>query len=329
MSMQNRRTPKGSYGLDSIWEESKNLPVLGVGGQLLQLYFRAWHGLFSSPLTSLLTIFTLGLSLSILGAFVLFVENARGLLSLSDRALTVHLYLKEDAHDDATTALRKDIERYQGVERVRFISKEEALQEFKKTLGEYSSLVEGVEGANPLPASFEISFAEDQVHDGLLSEFKRKFAQNISVEVIQYSEGAISQVVSAVRFLRNAGIFTVLALCIATGFIIASTIMLALYAHRDEIRIMRLVGAREWTVRTPYVVEGFIKGVLGGALSIGVLYGLFQIMQSRFSASTLFAYFIPEFHFLSISGVVLVILIGLSVGIVGSYCAVRRSVVRG
>jgi cell division transport system permease protein len=324
-----RRTPRGSYGLAALWEETESLPRMGVGGQCLQLYFRAWYSLFASLGTSLLTIFTLAIALTLLGTFVLFVENAKGVLSMTEQAFVVNVYLKDEATPDAVTSLKRDIERFQGVKRIRYKSKQDALKEFKNTLGEYSPLLEGIESENPLPASYEVVFADSLTDTQILRAFQQQTIQYPFVDIVQYSEGAVSQVVALLKFIRTGGLFTMLGLCITTGFIIASTIMLSLYSHRDEIRIMRYIGAQEWTVRLPYVLKGFIQGVLGAALSIGVLYALFVVIKDRFGGSSVLRYLIPELQFISVGGVLLVILVGLSVGVIGSYLAVRRNVLRG
>ncbi len=320
----NRRTVKGSYGLVSLWNEGQVLPKLTRWGILFQHYLQAWRGLLVSPLTSLITIATIAASLLLFGGFVLFLENARELLLGSEATYKVSVYLKDSADSMAIEKLQALMESEPTVAHVTLLTKEQALADFRKTLGDYSSVLEGVESQNPLPASLEVVFRQGDFTEQSISDFRAKFGRAQEIDQIQYSEGAISQVVSFMRLLRSAGVFAILFMFLMTGFIIANTIKLALYSHRDEIQIMRLVGAHEWTVKAPFLIEGCLQGVLGGGLSVVVLFAAYAGLKSIVVSSSILTYFIPHFHFLSISAVVLVVFTGIGVGIAGSFFAVRR-----
>ena len=325
MPKSSRKGAKSSYGLVKLWEDGVVLPRLTRSGVTFQLYVQAWRSLLNSPLNSLLTIATIAVSLLLFGGFVLLLENARDLLVSSPETFRMNVYLRDEVYEGERVAFSHEIEKLPGVEVVIYKSKTDALKEFSKVLGEYSNLLDGVEGENPLPASFEVRFKRSEDTEKQMVNFKAAVGERKEVERAQFREGTLSQIVTLMRMLRTGGLFAVLFMFLMTGFIIASTIKLALYSYRDEIQIMRLVGATEWYVKAPFLIEGCLQGILGAFVSMGLVYALYILIRSVVLSSSLLSYLVPNFHFLSVSGVVLVFFTGVVVGVAGSFFAVRRA----
>ena len=325
MARPPRRTQPGAYGLGMLWEKIRALPRLGTFGVWFQLYLQGWKRLLVAPLTSVLTIATTTVALMLFGGFVLFVENARHVLGLQQQAFRVSVYLRDNVAAGAADALRKEIERNPDVQRVEFRSKEQALTEFRKSLGQYGSLLDGLESASPLPASFEVKFKHGDQAERAVREFKAKLAARPEVEAVQYSEGMLSQVVVFMRLFRSSALFAIVFMFAMTAFIIANTIKLALYSYREEVQIMKLLGAEDWYVRAPFVIEGCLQGLIGALVSLALVYGIYSALYGVIVNSTLLTFFVPQFHFMSSASIFIVIFTGVLVGAAGSLFAVRRN----
>jgi len=277
-----------------------------------------------APLTSVLTIATTTVALMLFGIFVLFVENVQNLLLLPQGAFRVSVYLRDEATPAALESLRTEIESTDEVDEVELKTKDQALADFRKSLGQYSSLLDGFD-KSPLPASFEVKFNNSEVASGIVKEFKLKMATHPEVEAVHYSEGMLSQVVMFVRIFRSSALFAILFMFVMTAFIIANTIKLALYSYREEVQIMKLLGAEDWYVRAPFIIEGCLQGLVGALASLALVYGIYQALFGIVHSSTVLTFFVPRFHFLSWFSFLVILVTGVLVGAAGSLFAVRRN----
>ncbi len=325
MARPPRRKQPGAYGLGVLWEKTKGLPKLSLVGVWFQLYLQASRGVMAAPLTSMLTVATTTVALMLFGGFVLFLENAQNVLSLQKEAFRVSAYLRDSASPAAIQALRAEIEHNEDVASVELRTKEQAFAEFGKSLGQYTSLLDGLEAQSPLPASLEVKFKGVEGADNIVKEFKLKMEQRPEVEAVHYSEGMLSQVVVFMRIFRSSALFAIVFMFLMTAFIIANTIKLAIYTYREEVQIMKLLGASDWYVRAPFVIEGCLQGVIGAGLSLLLIYGVYRAIYGVVVDSKLLSFFVPHFHFLSLTSMLVVIVTGIVVGTVGSLFALRRN----
>jgi cell division transport system permease protein len=188
--------------------------------------------------------------------------------------IKVVLYLKEHITQGQISSLRQKLEGCQEISGVRFISKSEALNEFRKSLGDDAILLDGLK-TNPLPASFELSMSLSLKDSHQLKPFLHKLSTLEGVEDIQGGIEWIqrmSGLLVAIRLILFSlgAILTVISL-----LIIASTIHFTIDSRREEIAIMRLVGATEWYIRFPFLFEGVMKGLLGGCLALAASGGIY------------------------------------------------------
>lgn len=311
-------------GLKAIWESASGLPHLSQKLIARHLLGRACSNMRRAPLTALVTTLTIAVSLFMLAAFVLAVENARRSLSAANDELVLSLYLKPEVGMPDAAALREQIASRPEIKSVQIIGKQEALDEFKRALGDQAFVAEGLELDNPLPITLEVQFrpGEDvaQRFDALASEF----GAATEVDQVQYSQGFVRQFGAILSGARWAGAVAILVMFSITGFIIANTIKLALYSHREEIEIMHLVGATDSFIRAPYMIEGAIQGLAGSILGLSVLYLAFTSVREAASHSSLLQLFASDLNFLSVFWCIGILLIGCAIGLLGSFLAVRR-----
>ena len=251
---------------------------------LVQLgYFTrtALRGLRSSPITSAIAVITIGVSLVLVGAFMLLLGNMEGLLDRFGDDLYVTAYLDDALAVEDQRALVELVTTVEGVEHVRMVSKEEALERFRAGVGRGAALLEGLD-ENPLPASLEITLAPARrTSDGL-----RIVVESLDglpgVADLASGQDWVEGYLRAVALIRGVGIGLGVILALATLLIVANTIRLAVLARDDEIEILALVGASRAFVAVPFLLEGLVQGAAGGAAALVLLLGIFHLVLPGF-----------------------------------------------
>jgi cell division transport system permease protein len=244
---------------------------------VLLLYFArtTWRGLRGSPVTTAVAILTISVSLVLVGAFNLLLRNMEDLLDDFGRDLHVTAYLEDGLADAEAEHLAAVLLTVEGVESVRPVSKDEALERFKSGMG--ADLLDGLD-ENPLPASIEIQ---------LLPEQRTPVGMRIVVESIRGLPGIgdlgsgqdwVEGYLRALAVVRGIGVGLSFILAFAALLIVTNTIRLAVFARRDELDILRLVGASRAFTNTPFVVEGIAQGAAGGTLAVLLLFGIFHLV---------------------------------------------------
>ena len=243
----------------------------------LLLYFArtTLRGLRGSPVTTAVAIITISVSLVLVGAFNLLLRNMEDLLDDFGRDLHVTAYLEDGLADAEAERLASVLLTVEGVESVRRVSKDEALERFKNGMG--ADLLDGLD-ENPLPASIEIQLVPEQ---------RTPEGMRIVVESIRGLPGIgdlgsgqdwVEGYLRALAVVRGIGVGLSFILAFAALLIVANTIRLAVFARRDELDILRLVGASRAFTNTPFVVEGIAQGAAGGTLAVLLLYAIFRLV---------------------------------------------------
>lgn len=269
--------------------------------------------------TTVLTSFTLGFSLAIFSLFAFVITNLNAVVkSWGDRTQVI-AYVKNDP-GSSPEAMKERILRMEGVMSADFTSKEKALNELRLELKGHEGILEGVD-SNPLPASFEIRVHDEYIEPARLESVVKGIEAEAWVEEVQYSKEWAEKLASFLRFVKLVAAVTGAFLAAATLFIISNTIRLAVYARKDEIEIMKLVGASDMYVKAPFVIEGVVQGVLGGLLAMGILATGRAAIMGQVPAYLRFAlempYPVPVFMVvLAASGIVM--------GVVGSLISMNR-----
>jgi cell division transport system permease protein len=231
-----------------------------------------------APLLTGLSAAMIGLSLFLLGLFGLVAHNVQIVLRQVEERVEVVAYLRDDAPPREVTAARAEIEAWREVRSVRYVSREQALQKARAELPEFRTVFAGLDG-NPLPASFEINLQPGQEDADAVRAVADRVAGYAFVEDVRFG----SEWLDRVYLLRRvAGVATlVLGIAFATvaTLIIGAAVRLAIYARRDEIAIMKLVGATDGYIRRPFLLEGIATGLLGGALALFATYGVFRLLS--------------------------------------------------
>jgi len=257
----------------------------------------------------------------LLGSFLLLSVNINNWLSDWGEALSMSVYIDDGLDEVAKDKIESALKSLEGAEIKRFISKEQALNSLKSSLGDQVGLLEGLK-TNPLPASYEILFHEKEGDKVDPEKIKSDLEKIDGVNEVQYSEQWMERFKGVMNVFRMFGLVIGGFLCLAVLFITTNTIKLTIYSRRDEIEIYKLVGATDWFVKLPYLIEGAIEGLLGGVLSFIIL----LVIYSVFSVKTLQVFGLPviDFAFLSIKHSISIIVLSIALGFISGLIAIGR-----
>jgi cell division transport system permease protein len=217
----------------------------------------------------------------LVGAFVLLIQNMQELLDEFGDDLHVTAWLEDGLAEPDQHELVRIVATVEGVERVRLVTKEEALGRFREGVGRGGEFLEGL-GENPLPASLEITLVPERRSAAGLRAVVESLTGLPGVEDLGSGEDWVEGYLRAVALVRGVGIGLTAILGFATLLIVANTIRLAVLARRDELEILALVGASRSFVRVPFLLEGLVQGAAGGALALLLLLGLFRLVLPGF-----------------------------------------------
>ena len=246
--------------------------------------------------------------------------------------IDVSVYLKDDITLSQKEKLINDIKAMQSVKSVTYISKQQALDKYREqNQGNADLLVAISQTDNPLPASLDVKPVDPNQLQELKAFLERPDVNKLQSNVTSYSgdrKTAIDKISHATNFLQEAGLVGVIIFTVISMLIIFNTIRMAIFNRRDELNIMRLLGASTWYIRGPFVVETMLYGLIAAIISVLICNALFSVSSGAFEASTLglldikFAndYFINH-YWLILTGQ---ILIGILIGAASSYLATRR-----
>lgn len=214
------------------------------------------------------SIATVAVTLLILGVFILTSLGINsGIYDLQSK-VEVQVFLKDNITKEQSADVKNKVEAIKGVKEVTFKTKEEALKDFKETLGENKDLLEGLDSENPLPNSYVVKVSNLEVIDNIVKKAK----DLPGVEKVENGKKAVKNIRTFVNVVRWTGIALFIILIGVSLFLIGNTIKLTVYARRKEIGIMKYVGATDWFIRWPFVIEGVIMGFVGSIISVVVLY---------------------------------------------------------
>jgi cell division transport system permease protein len=303
--------------------------ILGFPRFLAFSVGRALQGIRRNALMSLAAVATMALMLLLLAGFWLLQAGLAAGVAYVEEKVEIVADLRDVAGADAVLvvqaeAVAADVAALPQVSAVRFVSKDEALARFRARLRERGQMdLTGYLDRNPLPASLEVSLVDPRDYQAVvdLLSSREEVVDNV-VEVQQL----IDRLTSVTDVLRTGGLVVLVVVGFVVLFIIVNTIRLAVVARREEIEIMRLVGASDAFIRWPFIFEGAFVGLLGAATALLVLglaagpvgemmYGFFRVLPL-------------ELGTLTRDIVLLVVGTGLGVGILGSWLSVRNYLTR-
>lgn len=289
---------------------------LRTGEYFIQEVFRS---LRRNNWMSFASVGTVAVSLFVLGVFLLLVMNMNRLASMLESEVQISVYLEDGIKAGDRRDLQQDIANMQGIETVKFVSREEAKQRLSERLGDQKYLLDALGDKNPLPDSFEVTV----IHPDMVETAANAIARMDGVESAKYGQDVVRHLFDITRLIRIFGLVLMLLLAGATLFIISNTIRLTVFARRKEIAIMKYVGATDWFIRWPFLMEGMVLGFIGGLLAAIVLRSFYAAMAAKIYSTLAFFPLLPQYPFMNYVTVV-ILLSGMVIGAIGSTISLKR-----
>ena len=266
-------------------------------------------------IAALVTVF---LSMAVLGAVMVFVYNIEAVLKDVEQKVEISVFLKDSVTAEQIESLQAEIVGWEEVKESQFVSKDEALQRLKEDMGEGADVVEDL-GRNPLPASFEISLNDPEEVGNVATRLEgREYIDEVS-----YGQEIAERIFQVTSVIRNILVVFLVMLGGVSILLISNTIRLSIYARRKEVEIMKLVGATNWFIRWPFVIEGIVVGTVGAAAALAVVQLGTDFVVERIRENLIFLS-VP-FDAISLVQLAIVLLgVGALIGAAGSGLGLRR-----
>jgi cell division transport system permease protein len=271
-------------------------------------------------LMTLAAVVTMAVSLTALGA-VLVMRQAINKASVQWRGgVEMAIFLNPAISDTETTAISHELSSTPGVKTFHFVDKPHAYQEFKEIFGGNNDIV-SVLTVQDMPPSFRVvpTRAQD------IAELGRQFDNQPGVLKVSYAQQEIDNLLNQFHRWRTLGVALAVGVLVGAVALIVNTIQLAIFARRREVSVMKLVGATNWFIRVPFMLEGFVHGMAGAVIGFALTYGLRNWIASFLPDQTILGtnqLFVTP-HEAILTGIVL-LAVGAVVGVLGSAFAVRR-----
>lgn len=225
----------------------------------------------------LLTILSIGVSLLILSAFASITLNVDSLLKRWSKSFGLVVYLDDSLGREAENTLKEFFRKDPDITDVKYISKEEAVEELKLVLGANAGIVDGLQ-ENPLPSSFELKLKSGLLQSSFVKQ-KAAFIKNMTgVDEVQYGEKWLASLNTISRIMKLSAAFLGTAIFIAIIFITYNTIKIFFYRKNDEIETLKLLGATRTFIRLPFLIEGLFIGFAGGIAGAAALFGIHSLV---------------------------------------------------
>jgi cell division transport system permease protein len=244
-----------------------------MGGSFSLLYTLtdALRSIRANLTTAILCSLTVGFALAIFSVFLIVFINLNVVLETWGDRTHIVVYIKEGAEKGGVAHLKAKVAKVPGVKSVQYVSRNEALKLLREELKGQEGILKGI-GSNPLPSSFEIKVTETHRNPQGVKATVGRLKRMDWVEDVQYGAEWVEKFSGFLKFVELSALVVGVFLAAATLFIISNTIRLTVYARKEEIEVMRSLGATDMFIKVPFFIEGMVQGLVGGGLALGMLF---------------------------------------------------------
>ena len=268
---------------------------------------------------SFASISTVAVSLLVLGMFLMIFLNTNNLAQYLENQVQISVYMQDSATDKELASVKDKLTKMPGVVKVTQVNKQQALERFKKRLGDQEQLLNSLGKENPFPNSFEVQVDNPD----RIKVLTPQIGQLPKVETAKFGQEVVEHLFQLTKILRFGGIILVVFLAMATLFIISNTIRLTVFARRKEVIIMKYVGATDWFIRWPFLLEGMTLGFFGAVVAFVLINSIYASLLDRIHATLAFLPLLPTSPLLLYVDLFL-LAAGTGIGALGSYISLRK-----
>ena len=266
-----------------------------------------------TPLLTALSVIAIAFALFVIGLFGLTAFNIRRAIEKVEEKVEIVAYLTDESTQAQIDGAEAEIRALPQVAVVRYVSKTEALATARAEMEEFKDVFSDLEN-NPLPASFEISLKPGSRSPAQVERVAKRMQAYPCVEDVRYGREWLDTIYTLRRIAAGVAMVIGGAFALVAAIVIATAVRITVFARREEISIMRLVGATDGFVQRPFLLEGLASGLLGGLLAAGLTYATYRLLGN--------AMFRVEW--MPSEWIFLVVVVGTAFGLLSSLVAVRR-----
>lgn len=288
---------------------------------MIFFFKRAIQDIRTNRFLNAVTIITISLSILIVSALVLFFINTNDYMNSCKKGIKIIAYLKPDIEEENLVDIKSKIQELYGVAEAEFISKEEAMKRLREQMKQQSSLLNGLK-ENPLPNAFEIRLAKQFPNSERIEKLAVQIEAFPEIDDVEYGRRWIGRFVKLFDLFRLTGYAMGGIFFMAAVFIVANTIRLVIYSRREEIEIMRLVGATDRFIKAPFYIEAIIQGALGGIIGLAALFAVYIYISTNVEQGL--SSDLLHVRFLSLRQSGTIILCSMLVGWLGCFISLRQ-----
>lgn len=286
----------------------------------IKYYFReAFKSIWHNGLMTLASVTTVTGCLLLFGIFLLFSININYITHQIESQCDVRAFININYTEEQAEKIREQAELVQNVDDVVLETKDMAYQNYREMLGEDAAALDGLETEGFLRHSLKITLFDIRNSDSVIEEVSKIEG----VEEVRNRKDILDKIISFTSFVRSVSFYSMALLCAIAVFIISNTIKLAVHSREREIHIMKYVGATDWFIRWPFIIEGIIVGLVGAGISLGIIIAAYSSLYNFFNTFLYIFSIRPLSEIFSIL-LLAIIAFGGIMGALGSLIAVSR-----
>jgi cell division protein ftsX len=275
--------------------------------------------LYRNKNTSVATVLSMALTFLILGITLVIVLNVNNFVITTKQEFSgLQIFLKNEVDEENITSFMKKLENNEYLKDISFVSKKETMDNFITNMGSDSSLFSDIE--NPCENSFVVYITKPQMSKEIVTNLK----EDDRVSSISYYQDTIDTLIRVSRAISFVSFIIIIVLFILSLVIIENMIKIAIFARMREITIMKNIGATNWFVRWPFLLEGAILGMIGSFLSYIILVGIYSKVYDSLTLTAIFAKYMVDITIMKHLLMSLFIPTGIGIGMIGSIISLRK-----
>ena len=278
------------------------------------LFKESLRGLNTAKLSTLASVITITLSLILIAIYYIVSVNSNKLIKSVKDKVEIEVFLDDSITQDELSDLREKIRTIGGVKQITYISKDEAAKIFT---GEFGSDMLDIFESNPLPASLKINLYDEYKYTERMNKIKAQINTMKKVQDIVYPEKNLEMIEKNSNGLLLINLLVLIVISLSSIFLVSNTIRLVISSKKKILELFKLLGAKNSFIITPFIIGGFIQGIIGGLLAVAAIYGFYFLFTSKFSTNEL------KIEFIGIEYIIALVLSGIFLGILGSVISVK------
>lgn len=278
------------------------------------LFKESLRGLNTAKLSTLASVITITLSLILIAIYYMVSVNSNKLIKSVKDKVEIEVFLDDSITQDELSDLREKIRTIGGVKQITYISKDEAAKIFT---GEFGSDMLDIFESNPLPASLKINLYDEYKYTERMNKIKAQINTMKKVQDIVYPEKNLEMIEKNSSGLLLINLLVLIVISLSSIFLVSNTIRLVISSKKKILELFKLLGAKNSFIITPFLIGGFIQGLIGGLLAVAAIYGFYFLFTSKFSTNEL------KIEFIGIEYIIALIISGIFLGILGSVISVK------